>query len=369
MRKPGHEHAKHFDLKKQAEAWLAGITTSIGVHGYARPDAGRLTFRAYAEEWRGNQVHRLTTAHKVEGTLRKHVYPTFGDRELRQIRPGHVQSWVKRLSLTLAPSTVAVAHGIVAGIFKQAVRDREITDNPCEGTKLPEDYRPPVEPLTTDQVMAMHDALPERYRALVTLMAATGLRQGEALGLTVDRSGLWPPSAKPVLKVDRQLVTISGKRPYIGPPKRRASNRDIPLPAVAVEALRGHLVAFPTHRQEVTVRDVANRATTEVVELVFTNNRGEPIRRNGFSDIWRKARKVADVPETTTPHDLRHYYASLLIAHGENVKVVQSRLGHATAAETLDTYAHLWPDSEDRTRAAVDEVLGAASRRFQDEAK
>jgi integrase len=56
---------------------------------------------------------------------------------------------------------------------------------------------------------------------------------------------------------------------------------------------------------------------------------------------------------------LRHYYASLLIRHNESVKVVQARLGHASAAETLDTYSDRWPASEDRTRLAVDEVLGA----------
>jgi integrase len=59
-------------------------------------------------------------------------------------------------------------------------------------------------------------------------------------------------------------------------------------------------------------------------------------------------------------HELRHFYASLLIRHGESVKTVQRRLGHATAAETLDTYAHLWPDSDDRTREAIDSVLGGA---------
>jgi integrase len=59
-------------------------------------------------------------------------------------------------------------------------------------------------------------------------------------------------------------------------------------------------------------------------------------------------------------HDLRHFYASLLIRHGESVKVIQARLGHASASETLDTYSHLWPDSEDRTREAVDAVLGAS---------
>lgn len=68
---------------------------------------------------------------------------------------------------------------------------------------------------------------------------------------------------------------------------------------------------------------------------------------------------AAGAPRHKTFHDLRHYYASLLIRHGESVKVVQQRLGHAHAAETLDTYSHLWPDSEDRTRLAIDSVLGA----------
>jgi integrase len=65
--------------------------------------------------------------------------------------------------------------------------------------------------------------------------------------------------------------------------------------------------------------------------------------------------------EGATFHDLRHYYASLLIRHCESVKVVQARLGHAAAAETLDTYSHLWPDSEDRTREVIDAVLGTAA--------
>jgi integrase len=60
-------------------------------------------------------------------------------------------------------------------------------------------------------------------------------------------------------------------------------------------------------------------------------------------------------------HALRHYDASLLIRYGESVKTVQVRLGHASAAETLDTYSHLWPDSDDRTRAAIDSVLGELS--------
>ena len=82
----------------------------------------------------------------------------------------------------------------------------------------------------------------------------------------------------------------------------------------------------------------------------------------GTSLSLRPATERAGV-ESLHFHDLRHFYASLLINHGESVKVVQARLGHASASETLDTYAHLWPDNEDRTRAAVDEVLGLQRKR------
>jgi integrase len=68
---------------------------------------------------------------------------------------------------------------------------------------------------------------------------------------------------------------------------------------------------------------------------------------------------AAGLPTGSGMHALRDYYASLLIRHGESVKTVQARLGHASAVETLDAYSHLWPDSDDRTREAIYTVLGA----------
>jgi integrase len=74
----------------------------------------------------------------------------------------------------------------------------------------------------------------------------------------------------------------------------------------------------------------------------------------------RSARaKVDDLPAGFRFHDLRHYLASLLIAAGADVKVVQMRLRHASATTTLNTYAHMWPDADESTRAAVDKVLTA----------
>ncbi|MDP9403507.1 MAG: site-specific integrase [Actinomycetota bacterium] len=147
------------------------------------------------------------------------------------------------------------------------------------------------------------------------------------------------------MRVDRQVVLRAGHPPVLAPPKTDASFRTIPLPAGVAAVLRSHLAAFP--------------ATTrpEHGALVFTTPAGEPLRRNRFGDVWRAAVRRSGARRDLTFHDLRHYYASLLIRHRESVKVVQRRLGHQTAKETLDTYGHLWPDSDDRTRGAVDAEL------------
>jgi integrase len=100
------------------------------------------------------------------------------------------------------------------------------------------------------------------------------------------------------------------------------------------------------------------------VAIVWAGNRYKtkhakmPLRFGGLCAAL--AVKATSAPAGMGFHELRHYYSSLLIRHSESVKVVQARLGHASAAETLDTYSHLWPDSDDRTREALDAVLGAA---------
>jgi integrase len=291
------------------------------------------------------QVQRPSSRVHVETMLRRHAYPTLGDRCLSSIMPSDVQAWVKGLGL--APATVGVMHGIVSTVMKSAIRDRRIASNPCDGTKLPKVQRPQIVPLTTEQVEAVRAALPAPLQALVTLAAGTGMRQGECFGLTVDRVRF----LERALTVDRQLVAVPGHAPSLGPPKTRASNRTIPLPQVVVDALAAHLAEFSAGPDG----------------LVFTLS-GKPITRSTFGYKWRAAVKASGLPDGTGFHALRHYYASLLIRHGESVKTVQARLGHASAVEALDTYSHLWPDSDDRTRDAIDSVLGFTADPLRTEA-
>jgi len=341
----GKEHAKHFARKVDGQRWLDEVTASVVTGQYVDPRAGKVTFREYAELWRAAQVHRPTTQAHTETMLRRHAYPVLGDRPLASILPSDVQAWVKRMlagvdgRAGLSPSTVGVVHGIVSGIFRAAVRDRRVVANPCTGTKLPKVHRTKVQPPTTEEVRQLEAAMVPRWKALVTLSAGTGMRHGECLGLTVDRVDF----LRRQLVVDRQLVTMPGGEPFLAPPKTSASVRTIPLPQVVVEALAEHLRLYPSTNG-----------------FVFVGGDGHPMRRTAFSArVWRPAIRAAGLSTSFTFHHLRHYYASLLIRHGESIKTVQARLGHASAAETLDTYSHLWPDSEDRTRSAIDAVLGA----------
>jgi integrase len=218
----GKEHARHFARKVDAQRWLDEVTTAVVTGQYVDPRSGRVTFREYAEQHRTAQVHRPSTQVLVEVRLRRHAYPVLGDRPLSSIRPSEIQSWVKSLAEHLAPSTAVVVYRIVSSVFRAAVRDRMIAYSPCEGIRLPKVTKSRVEPLATEVVLALADAVPDRYRALVILAAGTGMRQGECFGLTVDKINF----LRRVVHVDQQLVTVSGRAPFLVPPKTAACALD-----------------------------------------------------------------------------------------------------------------------------------------------
>jgi len=347
------EHAKHFTRRVDAQQWLNEVTAAIVTGTYVAPKAGDETLQAFAEAWLERQPLRPSSAYNYKSHLTRHVYPALGKRKLSSIMPSEIEAWTKRLSVgdpvrkvkPLAPTTVGVVHAILYSVLAAAMKDKKIRSNPCEGTKLPKDEKDrQVVPMTTEQMLAVRDAMPANLRAMIVLGAGTGMRQSEVLGLTVDRVDFLRRS----VRVDRQLSAVPGQGLTLGPVKTPKSVRTIPLPQVVVEALAEHLAAYP-------VGDGG-----DLPGLIFTRA-GETWTRQRFGHVWRPVAKDAGLPPRTGFHALRHYYASLLIRHGESVKTVQARLGHASATETLDTYSHLWPDSEDRTRDAIDSVLRASA--------
>lgn len=333
----GPQKTRHFDRKGDAQQFLDGLRGDLAHGLYIDPAGGRTLLRDYAESWRAGQVHRPSTAAQVETYLRLHAYPTLGRRPIGAIRRSEIQARVKALSGKLAPGSVELVYRWVSTIFKAAVGDRLIAASPCIRIALPKRAATEVVPLSVSEVESLTAAVPDRYKALIVFAAGMGLRQGECFGLTVDRVDF----LRRHVRVDRQLISARVGVPEFGPPKSRAGFRTVPMPEVVGSTLAEHLVRYGPGP----------------VGLAFTNTLGKPLRRNTAGDMWHRAAREAGLPGWATFHDLRHFYASLLIFRGCSVKAVQKRLGHQSAMEALDTYGHLWPDSDDETRNAVDHVL------------
>jgi len=351
----GHTRTELFGRRSDAERHDANMQADISRGQYVDPRAGKLTVADYAEHWRSTLLHRGSTAERTERVLRRHVVPVIGALPLSQVRHSHIRGWVKDRAQHLAPSTLTVVFfGTLVPLFNAAVIDRRIGVSPCGGIRLPDVPSARYYIARPDEVHALARALPERYRAIVYLAAGCGWRGGEIFGL--ERDGL-DLDAKEV-HVRHQLTVISGRTPYLAPPKTKTSHRTNELPAVVADALRMHLGTFRVRPEDIEDETDSRHPVVRQAHLLFTRGDGRPIHRAEWSHIGRPAVKAAGLPPGYGLRDLRHYFATVLIYGGANVKSVQLAMGHTTPTITLNTYVGYWPDAIDQTRTLVDSALG-----------
>lgn len=351
----GQPRAELFDRRADADRHDANVHADISRGQYVDPRAGKLTLTQYAEQWRKTQLHRHSTAERTERAIRRHIAPVIGELPLAQVRNSHIRGWVKDRAQHLAPSTLAtVYHGILVPLFNAAVIDKRIGASPCVGIRLPEIPDSRYYIAKPEQVHALYQALPERYRAIVYLAAGCGWRPGEIFGL--EREAIDFEAQE--VHVRHQLTVVTGRRPFLAPPKTKTSRRTNELPAIVVEALRKHLDVFRVSPEEIEDETDPRRPTSRPAELVFTRGDGRPIHRADWSYIWRPAVEAAGLPKGFGLRDLRHYFATVLIFGGANVKTVQLAMGHTTPTVTLNTYVGYWPDAVDQTRSLLDSALG-----------
>ncbi|MFD8521014.1 tyrosine recombinase XerC [Streptomyces capillispiralis] len=360
----GEQKKENFTKRTAADARAAEVKNELDKGEYVDRATRRQTLREYAEEWRTSANHRQRTESNVERALRLHVYPLLGNHQIAGIKRSDVRAWLKDRSAVLAPSSLRTPWNALFGVMAAAHYDGIVRANPCHGIDLPEIRKPEVVPLDPAVVRALLAAASPRYRALLRLAATTGLRQGELFGLEVEHVDLQAGT----LEVEQQLVGPDKGVPYLGQPKTEKSYRTVPLSVSAVAAVEEHLQAYPPADVEVEDRTDPRKPRTRKARLLFVSETGDTIRRGSWAKVWARMVKRADkelaaagsalrVPKGTTTHDLRHFYASVLIQHGASVKKVQRRLGHAKPSITLDLYVHLYEDGEDTTAALIDEAL------------
>jgi integrase len=344
-----------FDRKAEADNWDANVRADVSRGLYVDPGAGRTTVAEYGEQWRAIQMHRESTSDRVARSFRLHIDPQIGRLRLSQVRPSHIQAWVKDRSTELAPSTLRVVYSYLVSMFADAALDRVIGVSPVQGVQLPEVDRGDRFVPTPDQVHALAEAVPARYRALVYLAAGCGLRQGEAWGLELEHMNFL---RREVAIVQQLVQPVARQAPKLGQPKTKTSRRVVELPTVVGEAVARHIELFPPVPVEILDETDPRRPVTRLAKLLFTNERRNTLRRPNWAVPWMAAVAEVKIPKGFGYHGLRHYYATLLIHAGASVKTVQLALGHSNPTITLNTYAHEWPEAIDRTRSLVDAALG-----------
>lgn len=334
----GREHAKHFELKRDAQRWLDEVTASVVTGMYVDPRAGSALWDDWVAAWVARQAWADGTVAAAETAL--YSVP-WRRRGIGQVKPSDVQAWVSgETKRGLAPSTVRTRLNYVQMAFRAAVVDKVIAESPTSTVKPPRQRRAEVamEILTLEQsadVLAASGA----FRPFVEVCLFAGLRLGEAAGLQLGDVNFLGRA----IDIRRQVQGSSNASATLVPPKY-GSERTIFVPGDLTAALSAH---------------VAASGLTSPDAQLFRTPRGDLYQRNNAGEVWRGIRTRVGLPEAVTLHTLRHTFASNLIASGCDVVTVQRALGHAQPSITLNTYAHLWPSAEDRTRAATADLMAS----------
>lgn len=344
----GAEHARHFTRKIDAQSWLDSVTTALQTGLYVDPNKGKVTTADWARRWLDGQAHlKPSTRERYAGILREHILPRWADVQLIDVTHADVQGWITLLTAKRSPASVRKIHRVFSLILKTAVKDGRLARNPAAEINLPRPVSSEHRYLTHEEVEALahacasppaerskhgpkHVSWNEEYRLVILFLAYTGCRWGEMAALRVGSVDFLRRRAKIV-----EAVTLVRGVPTWGTPKGH-ERREVPLPPFLVDELAAHV------------------AGKQPDELLFTATKGGPLR----SQIFQRAvltRAAASIGlDCFHPHELRHTAASLAIAAGADVKVVQQMLGHKSATMTLDLYGHLFEHRLDEVGAAMD---------------
>ncbi|MEH3140930.1 MAG: site-specific integrase [Mycobacterium kyogaense] len=330
----GNERAASFAAEKAANAHLKAVA-----RGEYANKAGKQTFAEFFGTWRESQVWAPGTVKKVDQAI---GCVTFGNVPLERLRPSHIQGWVKTMvDKPLAPNTIHSRFDHIGAAIRAAVADRAIPFDVTATVTLPRTRRAEaamVIPTTAQVGDVLHHA-PEHFAAFVALCAFGGLRLGEAGGLKVSDIDFM----RREVRIERQVQVANGGGVDIRPPKY-GSERTVYIPQDLMTMLSEHV------RLHCPGKDPDR--------WMFTDSKGVPLHQNSADYLWRRTKTKAGVAFKL--HDLRHFYASGLIAAGCDPVTVQRAIGHGSASLTLNTYSHLWPKAEDRTRSAAAQMLNEA---------
>lgn len=272
------------------------------------------------------------THQEYEMATRLYVTPFIGHLKLAKLDGEQLVNWqatLKRKKFTANMRSRGIK--VLSAALNKAVKLRLIPFSPCNVLDKPKLSRKEVIPLEPEVCQDLFEACQKHRLGDVMILAAmTGLRKGELFALHRNAVNL----DEGVLVVRKTLQEIRGRK--LKDPKTAGGKRVISLDPVAVEALRSRLRKAQDEGFD-----------PEQVPIVFANIRGGYLLGSNFDrNVWYPIRDSVGIPDTFVFHDLRHTQASLMLAAGVDLKVIQKRLGHRDFATTANTYSHLLQNAE-----------------------
>lgn len=351
-------HERGFTTKKAAERALRKRLTERDEGTFVPPSEE--TFQEYAQLWLERRARdwRASTRHSYERNLRLHLYPSLGSRSLQSITPQLLEATYSRLGeggrqdhasgSGLSTRSVRYLHTIVKAVLQDAVDKGVLSRNPAALAKPPASKdRGQMNTWTKEQVTAFLASQEQtELGPLWRLLATTGMRRGEALGLSWEDVDF----DRCQIRVRRSLVDADWGVPTFNDPKTESGWRTI---TVDQETLTGLRRIRTRQAQE---RLLVGKGYRDY-GLVFCWPDGTPRHPDRISRRFRELCDRANLPPIRL-HDLRHTNATLLLESGVPAHVVQKRLGHGHVAITLGTYARVTPTMDDDAAARIAGMIG-----------
>lgn len=342
-----------FATERAAHRALTKLLGELDAGSYVQPDP-RTTLREYvAEAWLPSLVvrnRRASTLESYRRNLEVHVLPRLGQRPLVRVVTEDLDRLYADLLIgangrkALAPRTVRYIHTILHGVFDHAVQKGHLAVNPCLRADAPQPKAcrsPTMKTWTAAQLRAFLTSLDgDRFRAPLLLLATTGMRRGEALGLKWSDLRL----EEGELDIVRSLGLVNDQL-VVGDPRTERGRRIVSLDPATVLALR-------EHRTEQAQERLLIGPGYFDQDWVFAMPDGRPTHPGRFTRIFDRRAQAASLPRIRL-HDLRHTWATIALRAGINPKVVQERIGHASVAITLDLYTHVDRETHAAAAAAV----------------
>lgn len=358
----GNRHTQVFANLDEANSILQQINVKKLRGAYLDPKAGRISFAEWGDAWLAGKSGDESTMVARELQWRLHVKPYLGKYAIIEIKTQEIRNWLRELeNKGLGLKTRHMIRAYVFQMLKSAVDDEIIARNPLEAdsTRLSSPEKVRIEPWTLETVFAVHHGLEDRYAILAYLGAFLGLRQGEAFGLAVEDIDF----LRGVVHVRRQVKHVHPAIIFAQPKFRK--ERVVPLPEELGLAISAHLQRWPA--QPVTLPYQRTTGNPITVNLITTTREKKAVNRNYFNGAhWRAATSAIGLgPERKNGfHALRHCFASTFLGSGGSIRDLAEYLGHSDPGFTLKVYTHLMPDSQEKMRNAMGNLMGQALEAF-----